>query len=530
VGVPPGEPPLLLEHLDVWQPEIRQLESTGDAHMYMGVCRTGSDLLPDIDRAAFHTVIKEHDIRRAIVTTYGASRQLDSFDQISPLTRELPGRIYPLIRVPANASARPEDVQFQIHQLEVLWQAGLLYGLKTKLNAPERPTAAVLDWAQRRQVLTMWHASSTTDLDWLEQAVLQRYSFPVLLSHFGGYPLDCTRYERAIAALDRYPNLYLITSVVFFARYLEKAIRRRPHRVLFGSDYPGVDPAVARAAIIALDVPAASKTLVLSENLRFLTERVAWQRWNQLRDRYDLLFPPLPQSASDVEAQGFEVVPVAEIPGDEPDHAKAYWGQFEISSFFREHKPWATLVANLARDLEARSVLEFGCHVGRNLAAIRDAAPDVRLVGLDINAEAVRFGRDESELDLRVGDERTLGEFADGEFDLVFTVSVLDHIPDIAAVCRELVRVAARNVFLLEVTLPVEGKVVRHFDHKRGGVHPSTDASYSWAIDRCLAHLSRVWRLDCRPCYLHSSRLGPYYWSYLAFLERPARTPRTATT
>jgi hypothetical protein len=78
-------------------------------------------------------------------------------------------------------------------------------------------------------------------------------------------------------------------------------------------------------------------------------------------------------------------------------------------------------------------------------------------------------------------------------------------------------------VLFLEVTLPVEGKVLRHFDHKAGAVRTSTEASYSWFVDQHLAGHPRIWRLDCRPCYLHSASLGPYYWAYLAFLDEPRR-------
>jgi hypothetical protein len=273
--------------------------------------------------------------------------------------------------------------------------------------------------------------------------------------------------------------------------------------------------------ILSLDVPETSKVLVTSENLRFLTERMAWFRWNTLRDRKNLLFPQLPETPEATAAQGFEIVPPHEMPPEEPQQAREFWSEFEVSSFYLEHKPWATLVAQLARELGARSVLEFGCHVGRNLVAVRDAIPDVRLVGLDINEQAVNAGRERNGLDLRVGDQTTLADFKDGEFDLVYTVSVLDHIPSITEVCRELIRVAARNTLFLEVTLPLEGKVVQHFDHKRARVHPSTAASYSWFVDRQIGDHPRVWRLDRRPCYLHSSRLGPYYWSYLAFLEEP---------
>jgi hypothetical protein len=81
-------------------------------------------------------------------------------------------------------------------------------------------------------------------------------------------------------------------------------------------------------------------------------------------------------------------------------------------------------------------------------------------------------------------------------------------------------RVAGRHLYLLEVRLPVDGKVVEHYDHHHGQVRTSTGASYSWQLEKYLQPNPRIWRLDRRPVYLHSLSLGPYYWEYLVFLEQ----------
>jgi SAM-dependent methyltransferase len=277
----------------------------------------------------------------------------------------------------------------------------------------------------------------------------------------------------------------------------------------------------ARAAVEALPIAAEAKALVVSENLRHLTDRFLSVRWRMLQQSAQLRFPRLPESPEDVAAQGFAIVAPGEMPPAEFTEARAFWSNYGIRSFYQDYKPWAHYLVQLVRDLRPRSVLEFGANVGRNLYAIRAAFPDLELVGLDINEEAAACGRREAGLDLRVGDESTLCDFEPGRFDLIFTVSVLDHIADIGGVCAALLNCAARYLCLLEVTLPVEGKVVQHFDHKHGAVRPSTGASYSWQVDRFLRGAPRVRRLDCRPMYLHSAALGPYYWSYLAFLDVP---------
>ncbi|MBI4581691.1 MAG: methyltransferase domain-containing protein, partial [Planctomycetes bacterium] len=488
-----------------------------------GYRRPDDSLLPDLPTEAVVRRLEQQGVGRALFTSNGRGRLMNTYDQVCELARRSAARIYPLYRPRPGNIARSPDEDFEFRQMELLWQEGLLYGLKIHLGTDEPPSQRVLDWVERRQLLTLWHVSRPEQLDWLEANVLGRYGFPVLLSHFGGYPLDRLRYKTAIEMLSRHRQLYLVTSCVWFEPYLRRAIERCPHQVLFGSDSPAVDPAAARATIARLDVPDEHKALVLGENLRFLTERVQWYRWNALQKADDLLFPRLPGSPEELAAQGFKIVPPGELPAAEPESAKTFWGTRGHVEWYERDQPWRALGADLVADLKPRSVLEFGCNVGQNLLAVHQTCPDVRLVGADINPEAVQIGREKTGLDLRVGDETALDSFADGEFDLVFTVSVLDHVANVEEVCRRLLRVAGRYLYLLEVRLPVEGKVVEHFDHHHNAVRPSTGASYSWHLDKYLRDEPRVWRLDQRPVYLHDLSLGPYYTEYLAFLDTPGR-------
>lgn len=520
VQVPPGQPDLVVDHVDLWQPAERLFEGCGDAHQYLGITRSDEPLLPDLSAAAVETKLRSHDIGRILAMSYGPGRMLDTFDEVCTLSRTAAARVYPLYRCPARPGTADTAVDFELHQMELLWQEGLLYGLKIHLGTDEPPPPAVLDWIERRQLLTLWHVTRAEQLSWIAEHVLDAYAFPVLLSHFAGYPLDRGRYATAIDMLSRHPQLYLVTSCVWFEAYLREAIERHPDRVLFGSDSPAINAAAARATIEQLDVPDAARALVLGENLRFLTERVQWHRWNALRTPESLMFPRLPANEEDLRRQGFKIVTPGDLPPAEPQSAKDFWGGRGKVSWYERQQPWRAMIANLVKELQAQSVLEFGCNVGQNLAAIHAAVPEARLVGIDINPQAVALGREKTGLDLRVGDESALDAFGDGEFDLVFTISVLDHVADVDAACRRLLRVVGRYLYLLEVHLPVEGKVIEHFDHHHGGVRPSTGASYSWHLEKHLRSCPRVWRLDCRPVYLHAASLGPYYWAHLAFLER----------
>jgi len=296
-------------------------------------------------------------------------------------------------------------------------------------------------------------------------------------------------------------------------------VSRQPDRWLLAS---AGDPAGWSQAIRAVRArfPAGLVPLLVSENLRFVIESVQRARWAALLDPSALRFPLLPATGAECEQQGFEVVAPDALPAEEFEDAKQFWKSYGVRTWYREPKPWAGVLVQLVRDLGVKTVLEFGCNVGRNLAAIAEHCPGVTVTGIDINQEAVEFGREKTGLDLRVADERGLESFADGAFDLVFCVSVLDHISAIDEVCRQLVRVAGKAVFLMEVRLPVEGRVVKNFEHSTGTVRASTGASYSWHIERHLAH-PRVRRLEVVPCYLHAGSLGPYYATYLAALAPP---------
>lgn len=498
IRVPPGEPAMSVDFIDVWSPEILQVENDGDAHVYAGG-----------DSEQIWACVNEAGLGRALALPRGDTPELDTFDQICDAAAVRPGVLFPVLR---HRSLPGGDDVFERNQLEVLWQAGKLFGLAVDTSHGETPSNAVLEWCELRNVLVFWFVRSIEDVTQLETRVLSR-TIPVVIS--SDAPPDEAARTRILELLGMRSNLYATTAVLGTDHRFTDAIHARPHQILFGS----ASSAAAHPPIANLAVPESAKRLVRSENLRFLTERAQWRRWEALRTRTDVLFPPLPRDTAELAQQGFEIVAPDRMPPAEFEHAKEFWSQYGVRSFYQEHKPWASLLVRLVRDLKPRSVLEFGCNVGRNLYALREAFADIQLVGLDINEEAVRAGREAGQLDLRVGDERTVAAMQEGEFDLVFTVSVLDHMSEIGDVTRSLVRCARRNALFLEVTLPVEGKVTRHFDHKHGEVRPSTGASYSWDVTKYLAGLPRVTRVDRRPIYMHAASLGPYYSSYLAYLK-----------
>ena len=104
---------------------------------------------------------------------------------------------------------------------------------------------------------------------------LLTYDFPLVVSHFGGYPLDADLMERAIDLLDSYDGCYLDTSFVRLRHPLERALMEHPDRVLFGSGAPGAHPNVAIMEILTLDVPEDAMRKAFSKNPARVVDELA---------------------------------------------------------------------------------------------------------------------------------------------------------------------------------------------------------------------------------------------------------------
>ncbi|GAB3675799.1 amidohydrolase family protein [Halopiger thermotolerans] len=91
-------------------------------------------------------------------------------------------------------------------------------------------------------------------------------SFPVVVAHFGGHPLDRSLMHEMIDLLDEYDDCYLETSFVRYRDLLERAVLEHPDRVFFGSGAPACHPNVAVMEILTLDVSEDMFRRVFSKN------------------------------------------------------------------------------------------------------------------------------------------------------------------------------------------------------------------------------------------------------------------------
>jgi ubiquinone/menaquinone biosynthesis C-methylase UbiE len=137
--------------------------------------------------------------------------------------------------------------------------------------------------------------------------------------------------------------------------------------------------------------------------------------------------------------------------GDNDEWVKSYWDSRNHS-----HRPF--LMKHISKVSPVSSILEIGCNCGPNLYLLAQKFPKARIVGIDINPEAVKQGTEwlaqenVKNVKLLVGKADELGQFEDKSFDIVFTDAVLIYIgPDkIKEVVKGMLRITRKALLLFE--------------------------------------------------------------------------------
>lgn len=138
-------------------------------------------------------------------------------------------------------------------------------GFKLDPGVDGLPAPAVLDRLEAVGLPVIVHGGRRFPPDRIAATLLDR-SMPVIVAHFGGYPLDDALTHEAIDLLGSYDDCYLDTSFVRFRDPLERAIMEHPGQILFGSGAPVAHPNVAIMEILTLDVPEDAMRRVFSTN------------------------------------------------------------------------------------------------------------------------------------------------------------------------------------------------------------------------------------------------------------------------
>lgn len=95
------------------------------------------------------------------------------------------------------------------------------------------------------------------------------------------------------------------------------------------------------------------------------------------------------------------------------------------------------------------SVFEFGCNAGRHLNYLHEIC-GMKVMGVDVNPQAVKSGVQLFSLPIEEGDEAKLAQIATDSFDCCLTNSVLNHIKDIDDIVRQLNRIAKKYIVICE--------------------------------------------------------------------------------
>jgi SAM-dependent methyltransferase len=207
----------------------------------------------------------------------------------------------------------------------------------------------------------------------------------------------------------------------------------------------------------------------------------------------------------------FEILERNAFSESEESEAKEYWSSIPVGNYWKK-KPWSQFIAKRVVDYSPSRVFEFGCSAGKNLRAILEISREIEVFGVDINDQAIAYAQ-ESGLNVAIADEDILELFPVDSFDVVFSISVLDHLPYPAPVLANLARIARRAVLLLEPWLGEEGKVVRNFNVQQNSMVDTTPYSYSWNYVTLGEQVLPDWNLIETP-YPMNSNLGRFYSLY----------------
>ena len=129
--------------------------------------------------------------------------------------------------------------------------------------------------------------------------------------------------------------------------------------------------------------------------------------------------------------------------------------------FTTDHPHRIQIVEAVAAFDPLESVLEVGCASGANLICLRSRFPHLRLLGIDINPQAIKLGKrhfsqqGDSNVTLMIKKADLLIGIPDESVDVVIADAVLMFIPpkNIKKVLSEMIRAARRGLVLNEYHL-----------------------------------------------------------------------------
>ncbi|UIP00903.1 amidohydrolase [Halobaculum sp. CBA1158] len=173
-----------------------------------------------------------------------------------------------------NLAAAPADHHTEPGDVEQYAYDSRLHGFVIDPVNDGLPTEETLEQVAAAGEPVLVHAGRGYPPAAVRETIL-RYDFPVILSSFGGYPLDRGLMDDALDLLEEFDELYLDTAFVRYRDVLERGLLEHPDRVLFGSGAPDTHPDVGVMELLTLDVPEDLMDRALSKNAARVIEGLA---------------------------------------------------------------------------------------------------------------------------------------------------------------------------------------------------------------------------------------------------------------
>jgi len=152
-------------------------------------------------------------------------------------------------------------------------------------------------------------------------------------------------------------------------------------------------------------------------------------------------------------------------------------------------------IASLIASEKPGFVMEFGCNNAVNLKIIKSMRPKCIVAGVDINTQSIAKAVVNVQGNFAVGDEDALKYVEKKSYDVVFTCSVLDHMPYVLDVIRQFKRIAKQSIFVCE-TQEVLSKYYFAHNYKSMGfkkIHSMKSVGDSLGNNA----LYEIWKYDC---------------------------------
>lgn len=208
--------------------------------------------------------------------------------------------------------------------------------------------------------------------------------------------------------------------------------------------------------------------------------------------------------------------------------AKEYWKlEDSHSTIYKQPAHYTEVILQFIKLSFAKKILEFGCGSGRNLNQLNDFFEKQTveenfylLRGIDINQHLIEYGKTNfsKNLELIIGDENSIKKEKNNFYDLIFTVSVLDHLPDPSLTIQELIKKTKRYIIFLEPFNPDIKKTEKIENISTIWKKQSTTQATPYTYFHNYKLYFKQNKLDIvleLPLPTHLGKIGPFYKLFL---------------